>query len=665
MLFSRLISTSFRLNQFRSASSFHTPTTITDVDPVTNDELAGISLQISVLLDKYKKQEIAPHAFFKSLTDKIEATKSNNAWTMIPPQDHVLGQALALEREFAKDPVGVFQRKPLFGIPFSVKDNYDVAGYPTTSGCPKFAFTPWKTSFAIQKLIDAGAILVGRCNMDQFATGLVGVRSPYGTPVNPFNPNYCPGGSSSGSGVAVSTGLCSFSIGTDTAGSGRIPASFTNIVGCKPTPGLVSTGGMFPACRSLDCFSIFGLSVDDTWKVLQLAKGFDPDDEYSKPEPNYWHVEANLPKDRKPRFGVPKGAGLAFFGDTNGTRELFDSAKKRIESITGGEFVEVDFTPFTEVARILYEGPWVAQRLSALKEFFARTEGTDAVLPVTRNIIAKGSDFSAVDLFIAERRLEHLRRAAQQAWKNADIDILVTPTASITPTIAEVNALPVGINTVLGYYTNYVNLLNLSALAVPNGFLPSGMPTGITLVGQAWQDRSLAVLGRAFQQSTDLNLGATNFKLAPSKEFEPVSAPVTFTGQKIPIVVVGAHLSGMPLNTQLTDLKGTLVSSTKTAPKYKLFDVSKSAKEIPRPGLVHVGDDASGNSYEVEVWNLPAEVYGKFLDNVKPPLAIGNVVLSDGSVVKGFVAEAYGIQGAKDISDFSGWRAYMASKNKK
>ena len=577
----------------------------------------------------------------------------------------IVGQALALEREYSKDPVGIFQRKPLFGIPFSVKDNYDIAGYPTTAGCPKFAFTPWKTSFAIQKIIDAGAILVGRANMDQFATGLVGVRSPYGIPVNPFNPNYCPGGSSSGSGVAVSTGLCSFSIGTDTAGSGRIPASFTNIVGLKPTPGLISTGGMFPACRSLDCFSIFGLSVDDAWKVLNIAKGFDPEDEYSKPEPNHWHVEANLPKNRKPRFGIPKGAGLAFFGDTNGAKELYFSAIKKLEALTGAEIVEIDFTPFTEVARILYEGPWTAQRLSALKDFFARTEGSDAVLPVTRGIISKGADFSAVDLFIAERRLEHLRRVAQTVWKNADIDVLVTPTASITPTIAEVHALPVGINTVLGYYTNYVNLLNLSALAVPNGFLPSGMPTGITLVGQAWQDRALAVLGRQFQIANDLPLGATPFKLAPSKDFEPVARPSVPSGEKLPMVVVGAHLSGMPLNTQLTDLGASLASATKTAPKYKLFDVSKSAKEIPRPGLVNVGDDQPGQSYEVEVWNIPAELYGKFLDNVKPPLAIGNVTLADGSVVKGFVCEAYGVQGAKDISEFSGWRSYISSKAKK
>lgn len=493
---------------------------------MTEQELSETSLQIDVVQDRYRKGEIHPHAFFKTLIARIEAKKDNNAWCFLPPAEHVLGKALWLEREWAKDPNTVFDRLPLFGVPFTVKDNYDVAGYPTTAACPDFSYVPWETAHAIQKIEQAGAILVGKCNMDQFATGLVGVRSPYGTPRNPWNPEYCPGGSSSGSGVVVADGLCSFSIGTDTAGSGRIPAAFTNVVGCKPTKGLVSTHGMVPACRNLDCFSIFGLSVADTFRVLQLVKGFDAADDFSVEEPNYWHLKDNHPKSRKPRFGIPKGHGLAFFGNTDGQLELYDSARKKIENLTGGTFVEIDFTPFTETARILYEGAYLSQRLSSLKDFFAQKP--NSIWPITKKIIERGADFSAVDLFIAERKLEHLRRQAYQIWAEADIDMLVVPTASITPTISEVLNLPGNINTMLGYYTNFVNLLNLSALAVPNGFLPNGMPQGITLIGKAFQDRNLAVLGRRFQEANDLELGKTGFRLCESPAFPAPPKPEQF-----------------------------------------------------------------------------------------------------------------------------------------
>jgi len=481
--------------------------------------------------------------------------------------------------------------------------------------------------------------------MDQFATGLVGVRSPYGTPVNPFNKDYCPGGSSSGSGVVVSTGLCSFSIGTDTAGSGRIPASFTNIVGLKPSPGLVSSHGMLPACRSLDCFSVFALSCDDAFRVLQLAKGFDFDDEYSLHEPTV-DRQGILPPGHAPRLGIPRN--LAFFGDTRGARELYDDACDRLTKTTGATFVEIDFTPFTEVARVLYEGPWVAERLSVLEQFF-KSRG-DEVLPITRNIISKGVNFSAVDTFRAQRRLETLRHQAYKVWEDSGIDALLCPTASITPTIAEVNAVPIGVNTVLGFYTNFVNLLNLSALAIPNGFLPSGQPTGITLIGRAFHDRRLYEIARAFQQDNPITLGATGHKLAPPATDLDLPKGATqkpLSGETRPMVVVGAHLSGMPLNYQLSDISATLSTVAKTAPTYRLYDVSKTPQEIPRPGLIKVTDEP-GDTIEVEVWNVPVEHYAKFLECVKPPLAIGNVELEDGSIVKGFVCEGYGIKGAKD-----------------
>lgn len=444
--------------------------------------------------------------------------------------DHVVVEAKKLDAELSKSSLEKLKEKyPLFGIPFGVKDNIDVAGFPTTAACPAFSRTPWVTSPVVDQLEKSGALLMGKQNMDQFAAGylppsflpcfpllspfpllfllsppfsiflhfpsfpsfnlqlfkkkgLVGLRSPYGTPVNPFNPEYCPGGSSSGSGVATSTHQVSFSMGTDTAGSGRVPACFNNIVGLKPTLRTLSTRGLVPACRTLDCISVFALTADDAWKVFNQCNAYDSKDEYARKRQTAPFHSADKPL----RFGFPKGEGLKFFGDTRGCYEAYHDATRLLAERTGGSFVPIDFTPFFEVARVLYDGPWVAERLSALVDFYATNK--EDIHPVTRGILSKGQQYSAVQTFLGMRRLETLRRQAYEIWEEAGLDALVVPTASITPTIKEVLEVPVGLNTVLGLYTNFVNLLDLCAMAVPNAFLPSGMPTGITIIGRAHDD---------------------------------------------------------------------------------------------------------------------------------------------------------------------------------
>jgi len=390
-----------------------------------------------------------------------------------------------------------------------VKDNIDVAGFPTTAACPRFSYTPWDSNPPIDKIIAAGGVLLGKNNMDQFASGLVGVRSPYGIPENPFNKEYVPGGSSSGSGVAVSTGQVTFSIGTDTAGSGRVPAAFTNVVGLKPTKGLFSTRGVVPACRSLDCTSVFALTCDDAWAVKKIMEGFDEEDEYSRRKP-----EVTIPRGRRVKIGVPRQ--IQFYGwDTTEARDLYNEALDIIQSQMDATLVEFDFRPFTETARSLYEGPFIAERLSSLRDFYA--SNPTACHPVTASILERGKLYTAADTFVAFRRLEKLKKEAWKIWATAELDAIVVPTTSVTPTIHAIEQVPISYNTVLGYYTNFVNLLDMCGMAVPNGFLPSGVPNGITFLSAAWCDEFTYELARKFQSIRNLPLGATGFNLPKSE----------------------------------------------------------------------------------------------------------------------------------------------------
>jgi allophanate hydrolase len=457
-----------------------------------------MNLQISHLRNLYLSGTLTPTDLVKQLDAEIGNEDSRNIWIRRLTLDEVLSYAKNLEGKSIAD-------LPLYGVPFAIKDNIDLAGIPTTAACPEYAYTPTKSATVVQKLIDAGAIPIGKTNLDQFATGLVGTRSPYGACQNSFNPDYISGGSSAGSAVSVALGMASFSLGTDTAGSGRVPAMFNNLVGHKPSCGLLSTSGVVPACRTLDCVSIFALTAEDAAQVLESAQGFDEEDAYSRKA--ITPVETNEMEtilDESFTFGVPKQDQLAFF-DNAETPALFAQAIHQLESL-GGKAVEIDFEPFLETARLLYEGPWVAERYAAIRDFFETKP--EAIFPVTKQIIGGATKFSAADTYLSQYKLKALQRKAEKVWN--DIDIMVTPTAGTIYTIAQVNADPVKCNSNLGYYTNFMNLLDLSATAVPTGFQLDGMPFGITICAPAFKDMQLLTLAAKVQKHSAKTLGATS-----------------------------------------------------------------------------------------------------------------------------------------------------------
>jgi allophanate hydrolase len=534
-------------------------------------------------------------------------------------------------------------RLPLYGVPFAVKDNIDALGLPTTAACPAFSYSPAHDATSVAKLRAAGAILIGKTNLDQFATGLVGVRSPYGIPINPIRADLIPGGSSSGSAVAVSAGLVPLALGTDTAGSGRVPAMLNNIVGLKPSLGLISTAGLVPACRTLDCISIFSLTVDDAMTALEVVAGPDGADPFSRNRPlaAMTAFPANL------RLGVPRNGQLIFFGD-KASEAAYGDALKRWAAL-GATLVEFDLEPFYETARLLYEGPWVAERYLVIRNLLASSP--DSIHPVTREITAAGARLTAADTFAALYRLQALRRIAERAFAN--LDAVVLPTAPTAYSTAQVLANPIELNSRLGTYTNFVNLLDLCGLALPATMRPDAIPFGITLLAPAGKDAMLASIGRVFHADTKLTLGA---KGLPQRSLAP--PPASASDGEIAIAVVGAHLSGMALNGELKDLGGRLLEATATAPDYKLYALDTTPA---KPGMLRV-EAGTGASMALEVWALSAAAFGKFVAAVPPPLSIGTVRLADGRGVKGFIVEPADISGARDISAFGGWRAFMAEK---
>jgi allophanate hydrolase len=532
-------------------------------------------------------------------------------------------------------------RLPLYGIPVAVKDNIDVVGLPTTAACPAFSYLPSHDATSVARLRAAGAIMIGKTNLDQFATGLVGVRSPYGVPNNPLRGDLIPGGSSSGSGVAVSAGLVPLALGTDTAGSGRVPAMLNNIVGLKPSLGLVSTAGLVPACRTLDCISIFSLTVDDAMAALNVMAGPDGADPYSRNRPL-----AEMPEfPASLRLGVPRKGQLIFFGD-KASEAAYSDALLRWTGL-GATLVEFDLEPFYETARLLYEGPWVAERYLVIRNLLASSP--DAIHPVTREIVIAGARLSAADTFAALYRLQALRKIAERAF--AGIDALVLPTAPTVYSTAQVLANPLELNSRLGTYTNFVNLLDLCGLALPAAIRPDGIPFGITLLAAAGNDAQLASIGRVFHADTKLPMGARSLPQPPL-----ANLPTGLRGDEIALAVVGAHLSGMALNGELKALGGRLLEQVSTAADYKLYALDTTP---PKPGMLRVAA-GTGSSIELEVWALPAAAFGKFVAAIPPPLSIGTVRLADGRGVKGFIVEPADVASARDISSFNGWRAFVA-----
>ena len=523
---------------------------------------------------------------------------------------------------------------PLYGVPFAVKDNIDVAGFYTTAACKEAAYLATSDATAVAKLKAAGAIVVGKTNLDQFATGLVGVRSPYGAVKNSFNPEYISGGSSSGSSVVVANGLVPFSLGTDTAGSGRIPAGHNNIVGLKPTKGWFSTTGLIPACRTIDVISIFALTVDNAWQVAQVMQGYDASDEYSRTHPQ------NVPSQfSKGKIAIPDT--LEFYGDAE-TEKAFQLAIARVQSL--GYTVEpIDFVPFQQLATALYNRSWVAERTSAVEKMVQREQ----THPVIGQIIAQADRFSAVDAMQDEYERARLSRIIQNTL--TDYDALMVPTAPTIYRITEVEADPLVKNSHMGAYTNFVNFADLSALALPNSIRADGLPTGVTFIAPAWMDEALAKFGQKWQQASQLKLGTSELSYEKTTEIS--------SGHSVKLAVVGAHLSGMPLNFQLTTRGGTLIKQTRTTSHYKLYALKNTTP--PKPGLQY---SAKGCSIEVEVWDIPRALFGDIVAEVPAPLGIGNVQLSDGTWVKGFICEGYALEDATDISHFGGWRAYIESK---
>ncbi|MDA0789906.1 MAG: allophanate hydrolase [Proteobacteria bacterium] len=567
-----------------------------------------IDLSIAALQQGYRDGTLTPGEVMQHIRTRINETVAHNVWITVLDQTSIDGYVKTLMAKAQTE-------LPLWGIPFAIKDNIDLAGCPTTAACPDFAYTPTESAPVVARLIAAGAIPIGKTNLDQFATGLVGTRSPYGAVRNALDPEYISGGSSAGSAVSVALGLCSFALGTDTAGSGRVPAALNELVGFKPTRGWWSTGGVVPACRSLDCVSVFAHSVTDVRTASAVCGGPDQD-------PWSRQVEFRSFDPGHPRVGIIGDADLDPCDD-----EVVEAYLKFTSNLAG---TTIDYAPLRQAAELLYSGPWLAERLAAIDDFIAGH--SQSLFPVTLEVIKRGADFSAVDAFQGQYRLAELKKKTDALFE--DMDVLVLPTVPGTYTIEAVQNDPVVTNTRLGTYTNFVNLLDLCAISIPADRLPNGMPFGVTLIAAAGRDHALMDLASAWL----------------SEPGQASTRPGEFH-----LAVCGAHLSGQPLNKDLLALGAWLLESSRTCDDYRLY----ALPDGKRPALIR--DPDQGQSIEVEVWSLPERHVAAFLRTVAPPLGIGTVELTDGRQVASFIAEPIAVRGAKEITAFGGWRAYRAS----
>lgn len=595
----------------------------------------SLDLRVASLKQLYGAGELTPRDLVTSLLKESQSYAEHNIFI------HLLTEA-ELEPYLTKLEASAPDSLPLWGVPFVIKDNIDLAGVPTTAACPEYAYVPEQSATVVQKLIDAGAIPLGKTNMDQFATGLVGTRSPYGVCHNAFDFDKISGGSSSGSAVAVALNLCSFSLGTDTAGSGRVPAAFNNLVGLKPSKGLLSTKGVVPAVRSQDVVSIFALNSQDAYEVFEVAAQPDKEDEFSRDEmdlmPPAWGA--------RPVLGVPDEKSLFFDGDALAEKHFFSNIEQLKKQ--GYEVKEIDFQPWLDTAKLLYEGAWVAERYVAIAEFM---ESHEAVMdPSVGSIIAGAKSLSAADAYRGSYALQKAQKLTASLWQ--EVDCMVTPTTPTHYSIEQVQQEPIKLNSKLGTYTNFMNLLDYAAIAMPTGFKDDELPAGLTLFAPAGTDRLLMQLADKLHCQFVQTSGAKQTPVTESNSAH-YSNP-----HSIPLAVVGAHLTGFPLNSQLLERGAKLLQTTKTAPKYNFYELKE--RPILKPGLVR--NESAGFSIEVEVWAMPKQHLGSFLALIPSPLGLGKVELIDGSQVVGFICEPYGIDGAKSISQTGGWRNWMAQR---
>ncbi len=595
--------------------------------------MSEIDLTISSLHAAYASG-LSPSDMVGAVHACIEAAGDPGIFITLIDEDAVRQAAADLG---AFDPAG----KPLWGVPFAVKDNIDVAGMVTTAACPDYAYRAEMNAACVDLLLKAGAILIGKTNLDQFATGLVGMRSPYQPPLNAVDPELVPGGSSSGSAVAVSHGIVSFALGTDTAGSGRVPAALNNIVGLKPSLGAISTRGVVPACRTLDCVSIFATTLDDAWRAFNVMAKADAEDAFSRPV-----LPGSLATPPVLRVGVPDERSREFFGDDYAA-QAFEAHLAALRE-QGAQLIGIDLTPFCDVAALLYAGPWVAERYLAIRQFIEAKP--EALHPVTRAIIEPAAKITAADSFAGLYKLAERRRMTESVWQT--IDMLAVPSVPTVYTVAEVEAEPILTNSRLGTYTNFVNLLDLCALAVPCAYRGDGRPAGLTLIAPRGRDGLLAGFGERLHEASGATRGATG-KAVPAAPRRCGAAPDGF----MELAVVGAHMSGLPLNEQLTSRGGIFLRKAVTHPSYRLFALPGG--EPRRPGLLQVAG-GDGVSIELEVWALPSETVGSFLAEVPAPLSIGTLQLADGTAPKGFLVEAAATADAEDVSELGGWRAFLA-----
>ncbi|MDY0936167.1 allophanate hydrolase [Pseudomonas viridiflava] len=581
----------------------------------------------------YQSGAASPRQLILALQEKAaELNPGYHLFIHLLSPDELEPYLVALEKRELKD-------LPLYGVPFAIKDNIDLAGIPTTAACPDYAYTPERSATIVEQLIALGAVPMGKTNLDQFATGLNGSRSPYGPCPNSVLKEYPSGGSSSGSSLAVALGVSSFSLGTDTAGSGRVPAALNNLVGTKASKGLISTAGVVPACRTQDCVSLFTATAREASQLLALVASLDPRDEYSRRNPA-WNDATAFGAPRPFRFGVPRAEDLEFFGCIQGPL-LFSDAIDHLTAL-GGEAVTIDLSPFLEAASLLYDGPWVAERYSVAGQLME--ENPAAVLPVIRAVLAKAPAVTGVETFRAQYRLQALKAICDKALEG--LDCVVTPSIGRPVTSAELLAEPVLRNSELGYYTNFVNLLDYAAVAVPSTFMDNGLPWGVTLFGRAFTDQYLLSLADAFQRHTALPLISGNTPPAPT---------TVARNDMARLVVCGAHLDGLALNGQLKQRGARLLEATQSSPDYQLYALAGGPPF--RPGMVRVAE--GGVAIEVEVWELPSAELGSFLTGIPAPLGLGKVQLADGRWETGFICEPYGLEGARNISELGGWRAYL------